>query len=115
MQFIAHLRPRIILNAQNKHTKYWISFRFKAPVTGFDFCKRCHHYKLYLSVIATQDDKTANQYNFHKTQILSGITWECAWQYYSASKVLHCSEVHHSYFMALFKLLYYEPFTILQY
>ena len=38
-----------IFNAQNKHTKYWISFCFKALVIGFDFCKRCHHYLEHFS------------------------------------------------------------------
>ena len=33
MQVIAHVRLQIIFNAQNKQTKYRISFRFKAPVT----------------------------------------------------------------------------------
>ena len=41
---MAHVHLRIIFNAQNKNTKYLILFRFKAPVTGFDICKTCHHY-----------------------------------------------------------------------
>ena len=44
LQVLVHVRP-----ARNNHYQlqaYEIPdfVRFKAPITGFDFCKRCHHY-----------------------------------------------------------------------
>ena len=33
----------------SNEVRYWISFCFKAPVIGFDFCKRCHHYLKHFS------------------------------------------------------------------
>ena len=43
LQVLFMYAPREIITASNKHTKIPDFVRFKALVTGFDFCKRCHH------------------------------------------------------------------------
>ena len=62
LQVMAHIRLQLTFTVQNKHTKYQISFHFKALVTSFDFCKQCHHYlQVYVAANkASEDDPSVH-------------------------------------------------------
>ena len=47
LQVLVHVRPARNNHCQLQAYKIPDFVCFKAPVTGFNFCKRCHHYLLH--------------------------------------------------------------------